>query len=97
MGHDIGGRGLKQITKTLLLASLSTFIAFSLIRFPDEAFKASIRGLNMWWEVVFPSLLPFFITSELLLAFGVVKFVGILFEPIMRPLFNVPGVGSLDG
>lgn len=94
MGHDIGGRGLKQITKTLLLASLSTFIAFSLIRFPDEAFKASIRGLNMWWEVVFPSLLPFFITSELLLAFGVVKFVGILFEPIMRPLFNVPGVGS---
>lgn len=48
----------------------------------------------MWWEVVFPSLLPFFITAELLLAFGVVKFLGVLFEPIMRPLFNVPGAGS---
>ncbi len=48
----------------------------------------------MWWEVVFPSLLPFFITAELLLSFGVVKFLGVMFEPIMRPLFNVPGVGS---
>lgn len=58
------------------------------------ALEASIRGLDMWWEVVFPSLLPFFITAELLLSFGVVKFLGVVFEPIMRPLFNVPGVGS---
>ena len=34
----------------------------------------------MWWEVVFPSLLPFFILSELLIGFGVVKFVGLLLE-----------------
>lgn len=85
---------MKQIIKTLLLASITTFFTFSLIKYPDQAFEASIRGLNMWWEVVFPSLLPFFITAELLLAFGVVKFLGVLFEPIMRPLFNVPGVGS---
>jgi len=65
-----------------------------LIYFPDAALTASLRGLKMWAEVVFPSLLPFFITAELLLAFGVVKFLGVLFEPIMRPLFNVPGVGS---
>lgn len=43
---------------------------------------------------MFPSLLPFFITAELLIGFGVVKFIGILCEPIMRPLFNVPGAGS---
>src|SRR5699024_6847086 len=48
----------------------------------------------MWWEVVFPSLLPFFITEELLISFGVVNFIGVLFEPIMRPVFNVPGSGS---
>src|SRR5690625_7840219 len=48
----------------------------------------------MWWEVVFPSLLPFFITAELLIGFGIVQYIGALFEPIMRPLFNVPGVGS---
>lgn len=73
---------------------MTIFVTFSLIKFPDQALEASIRGLNMWWEIVFPSLLPFFIISELLLAFGVVKFIGVLFEPIMRPLFNVPGAGS---
>lgn len=48
----------------------------------------------MWWEIVFPSLLPFFIVSELLIGFGVVKFIGVLLEPIMRPVFRVPGVGG---
>ncbi|MFD1172028.1 sporulation integral membrane protein YlbJ [Oceanobacillus picturae] len=85
---------MKQVIKTIILASLTTFVAFSLIAFPNDSFEASIRGLNIWWEVVFPSLLPFFITSELLIGFGVVRFIGVLFEPIMRPLFNVPGVGS---
>ncbi|MFD1038762.1 sporulation integral membrane protein YlbJ [Virgibacillus byunsanensis] len=85
---------MKQIIKTMLLSFITISIAFSLIRFPDQAFEASIRGLQIWWEIVFPSLLPFFITAELLIGFGVVKFIGVLFEPIMRPLFNVPGVGS---
>ncbi|SHF49075.1 sporulation integral membrane protein YlbJ [Ornithinibacillus halophilus] len=85
---------MSQITKTLLLASSSVFLAFALIIFPKDAFEASIRGLDMWWEVVFPSLLPFFITAELLLSFGVVRFLGVLLEPVMRPLFKVPGVGS---
>ncbi|MDV2887595.1 sporulation integral membrane protein YlbJ, partial [Alkalihalophilus pseudofirmus] len=32
--------------------------------------------------------------SELLIGLGVVKFVGVLLEPLMRPLFRVPGVGG---
>src|SRR5699024_120367 len=85
---------LKRMGITFLLSSGSIFLAFCMIIFPKETFAASLRGLNMWWEVVFPSLLPFFIMAELLIGFGVVKFIGVLFEPIMRPLFNVPGVGS---
>src|SRR5690625_7139719 len=85
---------LNQKLKTMLLASITISITFLLIKFPDQSLEASIRGLKMWWEVVFPSLLPFFITAELLIGFGIVQFIGALFEPIMRPLFNVPGVGS---
>ncbi len=48
----------------------------------------------MWWEIVFPSLLPFFIVSEMMIGFGVVTFIGALLEPFMRPLFKVPGVGG---
>jgi len=69
-------------------------MAVSMIIFPQESLDASIRGLNMWWEIVFPSLLPFFVVSELLIGFGVVKFIGVLLEPLMRPLFRVPGVGG---
>ncbi|MBS4217862.1 sporulation integral membrane protein YlbJ [Bacillus sp. FJAT-49711] len=80
--------------KTILLALGVTIMAFSMILFPEESFNASIRGLNMWWEIVFPSLFPFFVISELLIGFGVVKFMGVLLEPLMRPLFRVPGVGG---
>jgi len=85
---------LRQTFTTLFLTCSILFISFLLIKFPDQSLEASIRGLKMWWEVVFPSLLPFFITAELLIGFGIVQFIGALFEPIMRPLFNVPGVGS---
>jgi sporulation integral membrane protein YlbJ len=71
-----------------------TFIAISIIIYPKEVFAASLRGLTMWWEIVFPSLLPFFIVSEMLIGLGVVSFLGILLEPFMRPIFRVPGVGG---
>jgi sporulation integral membrane protein YlbJ len=80
--------------KTILLSLFVIILAGSLISYPKESFEASIRGLNMWWEIVFPSLLPFFIISEMLIGFGVVKFIGVLLEPFMRPLFKVPGVGG---
>ncbi|MBM7654092.1 sporulation integral membrane protein YlbJ [Neobacillus cucumis] len=80
--------------KTVILSVSVTILAASLISFPRESFEASMRGLNMWWEIVFPSLLPFFIVSEMLIGFGVVKFIGVLLEPLMRPLFKVPGVGG---
>jgi sporulation integral membrane protein YlbJ len=80
--------------KTAFLAIAVTIMAASLVIFPEESFEASIRGLDMWWEIVFPSLLPFFIISEMLIGFGIVKFIGVLLEPLMRPLFRVPGVGG---
>ncbi len=80
--------------KTILLSISAILLAASMIAYPKETFEASIRGLNMWWEIVFPSLLPFFLVSEMLIGFGVVKFIGVLLEPLMRPLFKVPGIGG---
>jgi len=84
----------KSIFKTFIFAIGATILAGSLIKFPDQALEGSVRGVNMWWEIVFPSLLPFFIVSEMLISFGVVAFIGVLLEPLMRPLFKVPGVGG---
>ncbi|HET7580934.1 MAG TPA: sporulation integral membrane protein YlbJ [Bacillales bacterium] len=80
--------------KTLLFTSGALVIAASIMIFPKAASDASLRGLETWWTVVFPSLLPFFIISELLIGFGIVKVLGAIFEPFMRPLFRVPGSGG---
>lgn len=85
----------KAKTKTLLLTTSIVFIFISLVAFPKAAYNASLDGLKMWWDVVFPSLLPFFIVSELLIGFGIVSLLGVIFEPLMRPLFHVPGAGGL--
>ncbi|MGX1194070.1 sporulation integral membrane protein YlbJ [Metabacillus sp. SLBN-84] len=80
--------------KTLVLGCSLFILAFAMIISPKVSFTASKTGLELWWGVVFPSLLPFFILSQLLTGFGVVAFIGVLLEPVMRPLFRVPGIGG---
>ncbi|WP_225446563.1 sporulation integral membrane protein YlbJ [Paenibacillus rhizovicinus] len=65
-----------------------------LAAFPAQALEASLRGLSIWWEVLFPALFPFFVISELLLGFGIVHFFGKILDPLMRPLFRIPGIGG---
>ncbi len=79
---------------TLVLALLVVGLTVSVILFPEDAFDASVNGLEIWWKIVFPALLPFFVISHILIGLGVVHMLGVILEPIMRPLFNVPGAGS---
>ncbi len=65
-----------------------------IVLFPGQSVSAAYDGLIIWVTLVIPALLPFFIGTELLINLGVVKFIGVLLEPIMRPIFNVPGEGS---
>lgn len=69
-------------------------LTIALIVFSEHGYHATVSALKLFFDVVFPSLLPFFIFSDVLLATGMVHYLGVLFEPLMRPLFNVPGIGS---
>lgn len=71
-----------------------TVITLSLAIYPKAGLTAAKEGLAIFVEVVLPSLLPFFILSEILLGLGVVHFIGVFLEPLMRPVFNVPGIGA---
>lgn len=75
-------------------AGLVSLLTLSLVIFPEEGVNAAVGGLKIFWEIVLPSLLPFFVLSEIMMGMGVVHFIGVLLEPLMRPLFNVPGVGA---
>ncbi|MEN9406715.1 MAG: sporulation integral rane protein YlbJ [Bacillota bacterium] len=76
-----------MIVPTAIFAAL-------LIIYPAEALFAARQGLNIWWEIVFPSMLPFFIAAELLLSLGAAHRAGKLLGPLMRPLFHLPGISA---
>lgn len=72
--------------------SVSCVLAIVLIIvFPDFIFQASLNGLEVWWKIVFPALLPFLMLTELLAGFGLFHSFGKLLQPAMRFLFRLPG------
>ena len=46
----------------LVTALLSVIVLMAL--FPEAALQSALRGLSIWWDVLFPSLFPFFVISE---------------------------------
>ncbi|MEV2315371.1 sporulation integral membrane protein YlbJ [Paenibacillus larvae] len=76
------------------LALCVILLAFLFLVFPSESLRAAVKGVSIWWDVLFPSLFPFFVIAELMLGFGLVHFFGTIFDPMMRPLFRVPGIGG---
>ncbi|KWX77544.1 hypothetical protein AMQ84_12405 [Paenibacillus riograndensis] len=77
-----------------LLGVLLAGCMLMMIMNPAGSLDAALRGLSVWWDVLFPSLFPFFVISEMMLGFGVVHLFGALLDPLMRPLFNIPGSGG---
>lgn len=84
----------KNYINTILYLIIILWFLFNIIAFPQNCMKAAHNGLLTWSNIVIPSLLPFFITSELLIGLGFVDFIGILLEPAMSPIFNVSGKGA---
>lgn len=58
---------------------------------PDSIIDSGRKGVNLCLNIIFPSLLPFFVVSRLILDTGAIRPIGRLFEPLMKPVFNLPG------
>jgi len=80
------------LTGLRVLPFLLLIISFFL--FPQEVLSSASAGLTLWVNYVLPALFPFFIVSDFLLKQGFVHFLGALLEPLMRPLFRLPGKAS---
>lgn len=84
----------KEVIKPGFFTALCLLCALGVIFYPAASFQAAQQGLQTWWKIVVPSLLPFFIIAELLMNLGFVALLGTLMNPGMRPLFNLPGSGG---
>ncbi|MGF7046249.1 sporulation integral membrane protein YlbJ [Paenibacillus sp. DS2015] len=84
---------IKSLNMMILIIFLMG-LCILMLSYPGAYFAAALRGLTIWWDVLFPSLFPFFIISEVLLGFGIVHLIGTLLDPFMKPLFRIPGSGG---
>ncbi len=78
----------------LLIPILIAIFNIVILMFPQEIIKASKDGLLLWVNNVIPSLLPFIIGTNILTKLGAINFIGTFLEPIMYPLFRIPGSGG---
>jgi len=65
-----------------------------LLIFPQIVLTASRGGLLLWFNNVLPTLLPFMVATNMLIALGFAEFFERLTAPIMKKLFGLPGAAG---
>jgi len=79
---------------SIILAFLAVILTFLMVLYPEATFKGANYGFRTWVTILIPALLPFFIIADILVELGVVNFLGVLLEPLMRPVFKQPGAAG---
>ena len=77
-----------------LASVLLLLFAILLIVFSKSNIATARSSLKTWANSVVPSLLPFFIASEMLIYTNLPYLLEKIFTPIMKPLFNISGKRS---
>ena len=85
--HIFGKRKLLR----LMSAAVVLLALAGLVLRPSEAVTAAKDGLLMCFNVIMPSLFPFFVLSSMVVELGLVRYIGFALERVMRPLFRVSG------
>ncbi len=80
--------------KKLFVPTCICLFTLCLLAFSNTNLTSVKTGLSLWANSVVPSLLPFFIATELLGYTNVISILGKLLNKFMRPIFNVPGEGA---
>ena len=77
--------------RDLLIAAALLAVTAGLVAAPGEAIEGAKEGLTLCFNVIIPSLFPFFVLSSLVVDLGLAAYLGRLLEKVMRPLFRVSG------
>lgn len=81
--------------RSVLLSTGALLLVVAVVVSPKDAFDASIQGLDIWWKIIFPAMLPFLMLSQMLTAFGFTDALGVLLGPLMQRWFRLPGEAGL--
>ena len=89
--HTVGYVKIRRKVGDALSCVCLLAVASGLVIFPSQMVSAAKDGVDMCFNVIIPSLFPFFVLSSLTVELGVAEKLGRLLAPLMRPLFNVGG------
>lgn len=81
---------MKNMIKVLILL----LMIFSLVLYSETVFKSCSEALATCFNVLLPSLFPFFVLSRIFISSGCAEIIGRVFTPIMRLLFKIQGNGA---
>ncbi|MBW5444621.1 hypothetical protein GE107_00885 [Cohnella sp. CFH 77786] len=84
----------RQALASAWLGGAALLVVIGVVHSPGEAFRASLSGLQIWWQQVFPGLVPPLILAELLAASGLLHGFAVLAEPLTRRWFRLPGAAG---
>ncbi|MCI1775768.1 MAG: nucleoside recognition protein [Paenibacillus lautus] len=94
MNKDNAVKSPNGLWNTILLGAAAFLLVLAVVSAPEPAFQATLQALKLWWNIVFPSLLPFLVLVEILIAYGWAHGVGVLLDPMMKKIFKLPGTGG---
>ena len=81
--------------KKYFFTALFLLFTITLILFSASNLDAAKKGLSLWANSVVPTLLPFFIATELLCKTNFIQILGKTLNKFMKPIFNVPGESAI--
>ncbi len=79
--------------KKILFPALALTFTALLFTHPALAAAGCSLGLNLWYSSVLPSLLPFFIVSNLLVRTGLFRYLNRIYAPLVRRIFHISDEG----
>lgn len=82
------GEFMKKVESVFIMIIL-LFIGFEILTESESILKSVTFSLNIFKNNIFPSLFPFLILSSLLIKYGFVEFLSILFKNLMNKLFKI--------
>lgn len=84
---------MKKNSKTFFLTLLFCMLTGLLLTFPKESLAFSLTGLQLWFNRMVPTLLPFMILSGIMIRLNLTEHMVKIISPILTPVLRI----SLNG
>ncbi|MBS5786483.1 MAG: sporulation integral membrane protein YlbJ [Clostridioides difficile] len=85
----------RKIFLFLAPACVVLVLIIGIVVYPVESIAAAKEGIDIWLDILVPSLLPFIVGASLIVDLKVIDIIGFIINPITKFIFNVSGKSAL--